>query len=286
MRVLGRWICFLVASGTLGQTSAAAENPVRSEYLASFGVELLPVSAAPDAAEKANAAPTGSKLNRNEVTVSMEAGSIFTPAPIEEDNEVRTARARSQEELDLIQATDAVRLIEQGQYASAQTNLEGYLDSVPGAHQTRKTLATILMAQRNDAAAREVLESGLKLAPNFGPFKKLYARLLLSSEAERAVTLLEQVPPELALDTEYHEIYAAALQMSSQFEAASLVYEALLQLDDRNARWWMGLAVSRDAVGDFEEAESAYAMASHFGARNLVLNQYGEARLNALRGQR
>jgi hypothetical protein len=48
----------------------------------------------------------------------------------------------------------------------------------------------------------------------------------------------------------------------------------------------MGLAVSRDAVGDFEEAESAYAMASHFGARNLVLNQYGEARLNALRGQR
>ena len=286
MRVLGRWICFLVASGTLGQTSAAAENPVRGEYLASFGVELLPVSAAPDAAEKANAAPTGSKLNRNEVTVSMEAGSIFTPAPIEEDNEVRTARARSQEELDLIQATDAVRLIEQGQYASAQTNLEGYLDSVPGAHQTRKTLATILMAQRNDAAAREVLESGLKLAPNFGPFKKLYARLLLSSEAERAVTLLEQVPPELALDTEYHEIYAAALQMSAQFEAASLVYEALLQLDDRNARWWMGLAVSRDAVGDFEEAESAYAMASHFGARNLVLSQYGEARLNALRGQR
>jgi len=286
MRVLGRWICFLVASGTLGQTSAAAENPVRGEYLASFGVELLPVSAAPDAAEKANAAPTGSKLNRNEVTVSMEAGSIFTSAPIEEDNEVRTARARSQEELDLIQATDAVRLIEQGQYASAQTNLEGYLDSVPGAHQTRKTLATILMAQRNDAAAREVLESGLKLAPNFGPFKKLYARLLLNSEAERAVTLLEQVPPELTLDTEYHEIYAAALQMSAQFEAASLVYEALLQLDDRNARWWMGLAVSRDAVGDFEEAESAYAMASHFGARNLVLNQYGEARLNALRGQR
>ncbi len=132
----------------------------------------------------------------------------------------------------------------------------------------------------------EVLESGLKLAPNFGPFKKLYARLLLSSEAERAVTLLRAGAPELTLDTEYHEIYAAALQMSAQFEAASLVYEALLQLDDRNARWWMGLAVSRDAVGDFEEAESAYAMASHFGARNLVLNQYGEARLNALRGQR
>jgi MSHA biogenesis protein MshN len=286
MRVIERWVCFLVALGTLGQTSAAAENPVRGEYLASFGVELLPVSAAPGAAGKANAAPAGSKLNRNEATVPMEAGSIFTPAPIEEDNEVRTARARSQEELDLIQATDAVRLIEQGQYASAQTNLEGYLDSVPGAHQTRKTLATILMAQRNDAAAREVLESGLKLAPNFGPFKKLYARLLLNSEAERAVTLLEQVPPELTLDTEYHEIYAAALQMSAQFEAASLVYEALLQLDDRNARWWMGLAVSRDAVGDFEEAESAYAMASHFGARNLVLNQYSEARLNALRGQR
>jgi MSHA biogenesis protein MshN len=286
MRVLRRWVCLLIPLGTLGQIGVAAENPARSEYLASFGVELKSVSAAPIMVGEANAAQAGSKLKRNEVVISSGAGSTFTSAPIEEDNEVRTARARSQEELDLIQATDAVRLIEQGQYASAQSNLELYLARVPGAHQTRKTLATILMAQRNDAAAWEVLESGLKLAPNFGPFKKLYARLLLNSEAERAVTLLEQVPPELTLDTEYHEIYAAALQMSAQFEAASLVYEALLQLDDRNARWWMGLAVSRDAVGDFEEAESAYAMASHFGARNLVLNQYGEARLNALREQR
>ena len=285
MRVIERWVCFLVALGTLGQMVSAAENPVRSEYLASFGVESMPAAAAP-AARTGRGSPDSSKDERRESFVSTTLTSTYTPEPVEEDNEVRTARARSQEELDLLQATDAVRLIEQGQYASAQTNLEGYLDSVPGAHQTRKTLATILMAQRNDAAAREVLESGLKLAPNFGPFKKLYARLLLNSEAERAVTLLEQVPPELTLDTEYHEIYAAALQMSAQFEAASLVYEALLQLDDRNARWWMGLAVSRDAVGDFEEAESAYAMASHFGARNLVLNQYGEARLNALRGQR
>ena len=86
------------------------------------------------------------------------------------------------------------------------------------------------------------------------------------------------------MDAEYHEIYAVALQMTEQFEAASLVYEVLLQLDDRNANWWMGLAMSRDAVGDFEEAESAYAMASHFGARHLLLNRYGEARLSALRG--
>ena len=104
------------------------------------------------------------------------------------------------------------------------------------------------------------------------------------SSSERAVALLEQVPPDISLDAEYHEIYAVALQMTEQFEAASLVYEVLLQLDDRNANWWMGLAMSRDAVGDFEEAESAYAMASHFGARHLLLNRYGEARLSALRG--
>ena len=257
----------------------SAEGPERGEYLKSFGVEDVDIApAAPRAiSERAFAVAASSPV------MVSQAGGLPTPE-LEEDNEVRTARERSLRELDLIQSTEAVRLVEQGQYDAAEANLSIYLADNAGAHQTRKTLATVLMARGERARARSILETGLDLAPNFSPFKKLYARLLIGEEAERAVALLEQVPPDIGLDTEYHEIYAVALQMTEQFEAASLVYEALLQSDDRNANWWMGLAMSRDAVGDFEEAESAYAMASHFGPRHLLLNRYGEARLSALRG--
>ena len=264
---------------TLSAQAQSAEGPERGEYLKSFGVEDADIAAAPPRAipERASVVAASSP-----VSVSQAAG-LPTPE-LEEDNEVRTARERSLRELDLIQSTEAVRLVEQGQYDEAEANLNIYLADNAGAHQTRKTLATVLMARGERARARNLLETGLDLAPNFSPFKKLYARLLIGEEAERAVALLEQVPPDISLDAEYHEIYAVALQMSEQFEAASLVYEVLLQLDDRNANWWMGLAMSRDAVGDFEEAESAYAMASHFGPRHLLLNRYGEARLSALRG--
>lgn len=257
----------------------SAEGPERAEYLKSFGVEETDVAAAAPRAMPNRASEAAADLP----VIAAQAGGLPTPE-LEEDNEVRTARERSLRELDLIQSTEAVRLVEQGQYDAAEANLSIYLADNAGAHQTRKTLATVLMARGELVRARDLLETGLDLAPNFSPFKKLYARLLIGEEAERAVALLEQVPPDISLDAEYHEIYAVALQMTEQFEAASLVYEVLLQLDDRNAKWWMGLAMSRDAVGDFEEAESAYAMASHFGARQLLLNRYGEARLSALRG--
>ena len=257
----------------------SAEGPERAEYLKSFGVEEADVAPAAPRAMPNRASEAAADLP----VIAANAGGLPAPA-LEEDNEVRTARERSLRELDLIQSTEAVRLVEQGQYDAAEANLSIYLADNAGAHQTRKTLATVLMARGELVRARDLLETGLDLAPNFSPFKKLYARLLIGEEAERAVALLEQVPPDISLDAEYHEIYAVALQMTEQFEAASLVYEVLLQLDDRNANWWMGLAMSRDAVGDFEEAESAYAMASHFGARHLLLNRYGEARLSALRG--
>ena len=257
----------------------SAEGPERGEYLRSFGVEEADFSVAASRVIPKRASVAGASSPASADLVS----GLPTPE-LEVDNEVRTARERSLRELDLIQSTEAVRLVEQGQYDEAEANLSIYLADNAGAHQTRKTLATVLMARGERVRARDLLETGLDLAPNFSPFKKLYARLLIGQEAERAVALLEQVPPDIGLDAEYHEIYAVALQMTEQFEAASLVYEVLLQLDDRNANWWMGLAMSRDAVGDFEEAESAYAMASHFGARHLLLNRYGEARLSALRG--
>jgi MSHA biogenesis protein MshN len=274
------WKSLIVIMGcALTTFTHSAEGPKRGEYLRSFGVDQASITVPPS---RVNPIPSSALESRSSPSPDLVEG-LAIPE-LEEDNEVRTARERSLRELDLIQSTEAVRLVEQGQYALAKANLGVYLTENPGAHQTRKTLATVLMASGEQMRARGILETGLELAPNFSPFKKLYARLLIEEEAERAVALLEQVPPDITLDAEYHEIYAVALQMTDQFEAASLVYEVLLQLDDRNANWWMGLAMSRDAVGDFEEAESAYAMASYFGARHLLLNRYGEARLSALRG--
>lgn len=199
------------------------------------------------------------------------------------DNELRMAREPSIDELDSQKAAEGVALIEQGQFPAAKKVLEAYLSKHPGAHQTRKTLATLLMAQGESEESQRVVDEGLGLAPNFAPFKKLSARHWINVSPGRVVSMLEQVPPDLVLDPEYHEIYAVALQMSDQFEAAALVFEALLRMDDSNANWWMGLALCHDALGDTAAAESSYAMSIHFGAGSLVLGQYAEARLKDLR---
>ena len=129
----------------------SAEGPERAEYLKSFGVEEADVAAAAPSAmsNRASAVAATSPVN-----VGQADG---LPAPeLEEDNEVRTARERSLRELDLIQSTEAVRLVEQGQYDTAEAKLSIYLADNAGAHQTRKTLATVLMARGELVRARDL----------------------------------------------------------------------------------------------------------------------------------
>ncbi len=271
------WLSFLYCIGI--HAVCASESPARKEFIESFGPEaseaaantkgIGPRSGIAELIDKIDAL----ELQSNELGESAAKGTEF-----------RTARKPTMEELDLTQSTEAIRLVEKGIYSQAIEELKGFLASSREAHQSRKTLATILLAQGQVSEARKFLEQGLSLAPNFAPFKKLYARILLDGSPEDAVRLLERLPPEIQQDPEYHQIYAVALQFNQQFESAALIFEALLQVDNGNASWWMGLALSKDAVGEYNDAESAYSMASQLGERNLILSQYGDQRLRTLRG--
>ena len=262
----------------------AAPGPEKNEYILSFGDQGSAAQVDVGAIKSRDGIPKLIRAIDSELERKLNEKSPTESSMGQNDNELKTQREPSAEEFDLLKSTEAVRLVEKGNYAKAVGVLESFLATQTSGHQSRKTLATILIAQGEPARAKQQLEQGLSLAPNFSPYKKLMARLVLDTDPEKAVFMLENVPPDMRIDPEYHEIYAVALQMSEQFRASSLVYEALLQFDDRNGSWWMGLALSRDAVGDYVEAEAAYAMANHFGQRTMILIQYGESRLKALRG--
>jgi len=280
LQAWGGFVCALMFSCV----SHAAPGPERKEYLSSFGDQISAAQVDVNAIKSRDGIPELIKGVDSEFEGKLNEKLLSEGQIGQNDNQLKTEREPSAEEFDLLKSTEAVRLVEKGNYAKAVEILESFLASQASGHQSRKTLATILIAQGESSRAKQQLEKGLSLAPNFSPYKKLMARLFLDTDPGKAVLMLENVPPDLRVDPEYHEIYAVALQMSEQFRASSLVYEALLQLDDRNGSWWMGLALSRDAVGDYVEAEAAYAMANHFGQRNMILVQYGESRLKALRG--
>ena len=256
---------------------AAAESqvPDQTAYIESF--------------EQAAPMVPGSRSSLSPGAVDPEQLDKDAPAPkvgkeMLPDNALRSAREVSDETQDLRVTQQAVELVDQGDIEQALILLTEFIDQVPGAHRSRETLATILLAQGDQLAAKRLLDVGLSKAPNFSGFKKLMARLQMTTEPERALELLAQVPPRPVDDFEYHELYALLLLKTGRFDESVARYRALLQLDSDNPKLWLAFAIALNATGAIDEALSAHQMASRFGLSDPALDQYNRTRLKSLRG--
>lgn len=264
------WLGLSIASGS----AQAAEAPSRSEFLNSF--------------EAADAVVTSEQTQRPSVEGSRRLIDPQSTAMSEgpADNALRSARAMTPETQDLTVVQQALEQIDQGQILEAIALLTEFIEGQPQAHQSRETLATILLARGETGQAQRVLTRGLELAPNFVGYKKLFARLVMAADPARALALLAELPPMLEQDPEYYQLYALLLQQTGRMEDASAMYQRLLQIDPTNGRLWLSYAVALDAMGSVDDARSAHQTANRYGLGDPTLNQYNVQRLKSLRGNR
>ncbi|MBT3428420.1 MAG: tetratricopeptide repeat protein [Gammaproteobacteria bacterium] len=199
------------------------------------------------------------------------------------DNEVRIARSLSLRQIDKEVSLEAVRSIQQGQYDKAKERLMVFLAENPDGHLSRHTLATILMTRNEIGAAQQLLEKGLQLTPDFSAFKKLLARILKDTDTTRAIALLKERPPYLGDDTEYHELLAALLQLRGNYLEAQILYEALTRMNPSNGRWWMGLGIALDAIGEKQKALAAFRRALKLPTSETRVRLYSQERIAKLR---
>lgn len=264
------WLGLSIAS----VSAQAAEAPSRSEFLNSF--------------EAADAVVTSEQTQRPSVEGSRRLIDPQSTAMSEgpADNALRSARAMTPETQDLTVVQQALDQIDQGQILEAIALLTEFIEGQPQAHQSRETLATILLARGETGQAQRVLTRGLELAPNFVGYKKLFARLVMAADPARALALLTELPPMLEQDPEYYQLYALLLQQTGRMEDASAMYQRLLQIDPTNGRLWLSYAVALDAMGSVDDARSAHQTANRYGLGDPTLNQYNVQRLKSLRGNR
>lgn len=196
---------------------------------------------------------------------------------------LRVTRGLTLEQQDRNASQSAVALVQSGRLLEAYEGLLTFLARNPEAHTSRETLGTILLAQREVAQATAVVEEGLRLAPNYAPYKKIKARLLLQEgRSAEALQLLEQVPPSLQADKEYHELLATLYQQNSQHGKAIATYQELLRTNSSEGRWWAGLGISLEAQGDTQKAVASYQAALQQGNLDPGVRQYSQGRIRSL----
>ena len=178
---------------------------------------------------------------------------------------------------------DAVKLLGRGDESGAQQKLEKALSIEPVHIRARETLFALLLNTGRVSEAVEKLSEGLRLRPTSAPLAKLYARVLVDQgDNDAAVAVLERARPSAVADPDYYALLAALYRGVGKHAQASQTYQQILQVRPGVAVWWMGLALSEDAMGSATKALEAYQRAQRSGGLKPEVVQYVQSRIAAL----
>ena len=144
-------------------------------------------------------------------------------------------------------------------------------------------LVGLLIKTGRKVEAKSMLQQGMLNSPQYTNFAKFYARMLWDeNRIAQAIDVLKQFAPAIDVDPDYHAMLAASLQRNKQHQQAATLYVQLLKIRPREGIWWVGMAISLEALGKQKEALSAYAKARESGNLNPRLQQYSTQRLTRL----
>lgn len=189
-----------------------------------------------------------------------------------------------------VPAAPADKLLYEGLKLNGQGKIAEALDkfyaavSTDSAHtQARATLAITLFKQGQRDQAYVTLEEGLALHPEIIAWRTLLAQAYFDAgDARAADAALSATQVAIDAAPDFHALHAAVLQKLDRHQEAATLYQHLLKLYPANGIWWMGLAISLEALERDSDAIYAYRTALNGQALTPETHQYITRRIRAL----
>lgn len=167
----------------------------------------------------------------------------------------------------------------------AQRLLNELLENEPDNIKARKKLASLLFAQGHYARTKLLLVQGIELHPTKSDLRLMLARLyVIQKEHSLALDTLADNMPNLDNQTDYLAYRAALAQQLKQTKLAKSDYQTLSTIEPTNAKWWLGLAIAEDQLGDVNMAVQAYSKASTLDQLDESVSDFIQQRILVLAG--
>lgn len=180
--------------------------------------------------------------------------------------------------------TKGYSLLKQNKVYSAESKLLLALEHNLNHIKAREMLVGLYLKTGRKVEAKDILIKGIVLLPSYTNFTKLYARLLLdNNEINQAVKTLLKNKPALSSDPNYYALLAASYQRQKNHNAAAKTYVDLLKIKPREGIWWVGMAISLEALNKKQDALNAYEKARQTGTLNTRISNYSSQRLKQLK---
>ena len=189
----------------------------------------------------------------------------------------------SKQQLIAIEQNKANLAKSKGDLRKTRTHLKQILKIDAAHNKTRSELAALYFGSEQFAAAIKTLEQGLVISPNYAEFRLLLARMFAQQGNHlQAYYYLKPLRPPTAEHIDYHAMLAALAQKNSDNKVAEETYLALVTTQPEKAQWWLGLAISQDALGEKTQAKTSYKKAQLMGQLSNSSRHYIEQRLKQL----
>ncbi|WP_310598182.1 tetratricopeptide repeat protein [Aeromonas aquatica] len=189
----------------------------------------------------------------------------------------------SEPELAALAERKATTAMAKGQMREAQDNYYQVLAHDPHNQGAREQLAGLLYGEGRLTEAGQVLEEGLRLAPQQADFRLLLARVAIGEgDRQKALGWLTGYQPELASNMDYYATWAGLTQELGQNAQAAELYVKLLRQQPDQGRWWLGLGVAEDGQGHSQRALDAYRNAQLHGNLGEASARWLEQRIAQL----
>lgn len=178
---------------------------------------------------------------------------------------------------------NALNLLRSGRQEAAITELRRTITLKPALPEALETLSVLLLKTGQIAEAGLILEQSHNINPEHIGFVKLYGRFLVDggryTEAEK---VLSTAWLRGADDADYLALFAVVAQQLNQHQKAVNAYVKALGINAKQGGWWIGMAISLEALGKKEEARRAYIAAREHGILDEKLLRYAESRMQKL----
>ncbi len=180
----------------------------------------------------------------------------------------------------------AATALQQRRTGEAESRLRAALAAQPSHVKARELLAGLALQGGRWREAQSLLEQGVTLNPNHYPFAQLLARSYVDhGQEQKALELLEKSRAAAGTDPEYLAFLATLYQRAGRQDDAARNFSEALKQRPREGRWWLGLAISLEAVEKWKESAEAYERATASGSLDKQLLRYSQQRLAVVKNK-
>lgn len=175
--------------------------------------------------------------------------------------------------------------VKQGNNQQAIPLLEKIVLQEPQNRAARKKLAALLFAQDQKIKAQQILTEGLNLQPDGLDMRLMLARVYVQSKDNHtAHKVLSDYPVNTALHPDLVSYRASLAQQIDQYGAARQDYLSLIDSQPSNSKWWLGLGICEEKLGNSSAALQAYQKVQGSEQLAIEVRQFVQQRIRYLAG--